>query len=224
MTVLAGTPLEMAQKAAEEAGLYLALDIGSRGSCQIGGNIATNAGGNHVIRYGMARAQVLGLETVLADGTILTALTKVIKNNAGYDLNQLFIGSEGTLGIVTRAVLRLHAKPRSKSTALIATAGYEAAVRVLRRLQSELGEVSGFEAMWPDFYRYVTDHPATGIKPLADSYPFYARPSSRQRAGARCRAAGEAWLRRSRAAMRWIPDLAVGRERAASGRSARASR
>jgi FAD/FMN-containing dehydrogenase len=174
MTVLAGTPLEMAQKAAEEAGLYLALDIGSRGSCQIGGNIATNAGGNHVIRYGMARAQVLGLETVLADGTILSALTKVMKNNAGYDLNQLFIGSEGTLGIVTRAVLRLHARPRSKSTALIATAGYDASVRVLRRLQAELGEVSGFEAMWPDFYRHVTNDAATGAKPLPDTHPFYA--------------------------------------------------
>jgi FAD/FMN-containing dehydrogenase len=189
MTVLAGTPLEMAQKAAEEAGLYLALDIGSRGSCQIGGNIATNAGGNHVIRYGMARAQVLGLETVLADGTVLTALTKVMKNNAGYDLNQLFIGSEGTLGIVTRAVLRLHARPRSKSTALIATSGYEAAVRVLRRLQAELGDVSGFEAMWPDFYRYVTNDPATGAKPLPDTHPFYAltefQGSEPERDGAR---------------------------------------
>jgi FAD/FMN-containing dehydrogenase len=174
MTVLAGTPLETAQKAAEEAGLYLALDIGSRGSCQIGGNIATNAGGNHVIRYGMARAQVLGLETVLADGTILSALTKVMKNNAGYDLNQLFIGSEGTLGVVTRAVLRLHAKPRGKSTALVATPGYEATVKLLRRLQTALGEVSAFEAMWPDFYRYVTNHPVTGAKPLADDHPFYA--------------------------------------------------
>jgi FAD/FMN-containing dehydrogenase len=174
MTVLAGTPLEMAQKAAEEAGLYLALDIGSRGSCQIGGNIATNAGGNHVIRYGMARAQVLGLEAVLADGTVLSALTKVMKNNAGYDLNQLFIGSEGTLGVVTRVVLRLHPRPRSKSTALIATAGYDAAVRLLRRVQRDLGEVSAFEAMWPDFYRFVTDHPATGVKPMADGHPFYA--------------------------------------------------
>jgi FAD/FMN-containing dehydrogenase len=187
MTLLAGTPLEMAQKAAEEAGLYLALDIGSRGSCQVGGNIATNAGGNHVIRYGMARAQVLGLEAVLADGTILTALSKVMKNNAGYDLSQLFIGSEGTLGVVTRAVLRLHAKPRSKSTALIATTGYDSAVRVLRRLQSELGEVSGFEAMWPDFYRYVTDR--AGIKPLVDTQPFYAltefQGSEPERDGAR---------------------------------------
>jgi FAD/FMN-containing dehydrogenase len=174
MTVLAGTPLEMAQRAAEETGLYLALDIGSRGSCQIGGNVATNAGGNHVIRYGMARAQVLGLETVLADGTILGALTKVLKNNAGYDLNQLFIGSEGTLGIVTRVVLRLHPRPRGKSTALIATAGYDATVRLLRRLQDGLGGLSAFEAMWPEFYRYVTDHPSTGAKPMADTHPFYA--------------------------------------------------
>jgi len=189
MTVLAGTPLEVAQKAAAEAGLYLALDIGARGSCQIGGNIATNAGGNHVIRYGMARAQVLGLETVLADGTILTALTKVMKNNAGYDLNQLFIGSEGTLGIVTRVVLRLHAQPRSKSTALIATTGYEATVKLLRRVQNALGDISAFEAMWPGFYRYVTDHPSTGSKPMADHHPFYAltefQGSEPERDGAR---------------------------------------
>jgi len=174
MTVLAGTPLEAAQKAAAEAGLYLALDIGSRGSCQIGGNIATNAGGNHVIRYGMARAQVLGLETVLADGTVLTSLTKVMKNNAGYDLNQLFIGSEGTLGVVTRVVLRLHAQPQSKITALIATPDYAATVKLLRRLQGSLGELSAFEAMWPGFYRYVVEHPTTGVKPLATDHPFYA--------------------------------------------------
>src|SRR5919108_3083620 len=174
MTVLAGTPLEVAQKAAEDAGLYLALDIGSRGSCQIGGNIATNAGGNHVIRYGMARAQVLGLETVLADGTVLTALTKVMKNNAGYDLNQLFIGSEGTLGIITRAVLRLRARPQSRTTALVATASYDATVKLLRRLQASLGEVSAFEAMWPEFYRYVANRAAIATKPLADAYPFYA--------------------------------------------------
>ncbi|HNB28558.1 MAG TPA: FAD-binding oxidoreductase [Alphaproteobacteria bacterium] len=174
MTVLAGTPLETAQKAAEEAGLYLALDIGSRGSCQIGGNIATNAGGNHVIRYGMARAQVLGLETVLADGTVLSALTKVMKNNAGYDLNQLFIGSEGTLGIVTRAVLRLHSRKQGKTTALVATPDYAATVKLLRRLQAGLGEISGFEAMWPDFYRFIVEHPSTGAKPLAADHPFYA--------------------------------------------------
>lgn len=174
MTVLAGTPLEVAQKAAAEAGLYLALDIGSRGSCQIGGNIATNAGGNHVIRYGMARAQVLGLETVLADGTVLSSLTKVMKNNAGYDLNQFFIGSEGTLGVITRAVLRLHSTPRVKITGLIATAGYDAAVKLLRRLQRDLGEVSAFEAMWPNFYRDIAGHPTIGARPLPPHHPFYA--------------------------------------------------
>ena len=174
MTVLAGTPLETAQKAAEAAGLYLALDIGSRGSCQIGGNIATNAGGNHVIRYGMARTQVLGLETVLADGTVLSALTKVMKNNAGYDLNQLFIGSEGTLGIVTRAVLRLHAQPQSKTTALIATPGYDATVKLLRRLQGALGEISAFEALWPNYYRYMVEHPTATARPMAAGHPFYA--------------------------------------------------
>lgn len=194
MTVLAGTPLEAAQKAAEEAGLYLALDIGSRGSCQIGGNIATNAGGNHVIRYGMARAQVLGLETVLADGTVLSSLTKVMKNNAGYDLNQLFIGSEGTLGIVTRAVLRLHALPQSKTTALIATPDYAATVKLLRRLQADLGEVSGFEAMWPNFYRYVVEHPTTGVKPLAADHPFYALVEYQGNEAERDRARFEACL------------------------------
>ncbi len=97
--------------AATDAGLYLALDLGSRGSCQIGGNLATNAGGIRVIRYGMARDQVLGLEVVLADGTIVSSLNKMLKNNAGYDLKQLFVGSEGTLGIITRAVLRLHPPP-----------------------------------------------------------------------------------------------------------------
>jgi FAD/FMN-containing dehydrogenase len=117
---------------------------------------------------------VLGLETVLADGTVLSSLTKVMKNNAGYDLNQLFIGSEGTLGIVTRVVLRLHAQPQSKITALIATPDYKATVKLLRRLQGSLGEISGFEAMWPDFYRYVVEHPTTGVRPMPPDHPFYA--------------------------------------------------
>ena len=191
MTVLAGTPLQAAQKAAEEAGLYLALDIGSRGSCQIGGNIATNAGGNHVIRYGMARAQVLGLETVLADGTILSSLTKVMKNNAGYDLNQLFIGSEGTLGIVTRVVLRLHARPRSKSTALIATTGYDAAVKLLRqpagqsrRDQRVRGDVAGFLSL--------RDRSSLDRREADGGHASVLCPDRvpGQRAGARRRAAG----------------------------------
>src|SRR5438132_1359377 len=111
MTVKAGTPLETIQNAADEAGFFFPLDLGSRGSCAIGGNLSTNAGGNRVIRYGMARELVLGLEVVLPDGTVVSSLNKMLKNNAGYDLKQLFIGSEGTLGIITRIVLRLHPKP-----------------------------------------------------------------------------------------------------------------
>ncbi|OKP63252.1 FAD-binding oxidoreductase, partial [Ensifer adhaerens] len=101
MTVRAGTPLEVVQRAAEDAGFLLPIDLGARGSCQIGGNLATNAGGIRVLRYGVTRDNVLGLEAVLADGTIISSLNKMIKNNTGYDLRQFFIGSEGTLGVIT---------------------------------------------------------------------------------------------------------------------------
>jgi FAD/FMN-containing dehydrogenase len=173
MTLGAGTILEAAQRAAEEAGFLLALDLGARGSCQIGGNLSTNAGGNRVIRYGMAREQVLGLEAVLADGTIVTSLNKMLKNNAGYDIKQLFIGAEGTLGIIARATLRLHAKPRSSATAFCALATYPAVIALLRRAQSELGGVSAFEVMWRDFYGFVANHPTSKQKPLPDHHPFY---------------------------------------------------
>ena len=98
MTVLAGTPLQAIQDAANDAGFLFPLDLGARGSCNIGGNIATNAGGNEVIRFGMTRNLILGLEVVLADGTVITSLNKMLKNNAGYDLKHLFIGTEGTSG------------------------------------------------------------------------------------------------------------------------------
>ena len=120
ITVQSGTILQTVQEAAENAGLFYPLDVGGRGSCTIGGNIATNAGGNRVIRYGMARDMVLGLEAVLADGTIVSSMNHMIKNNAGYDLKQLFIGTEGSLGIVTRVVLRLREQPRSNETILVA--------------------------------------------------------------------------------------------------------
>ena len=147
ITLLAGTPLQAAQAAAAAAGFLLALDLGARGSCQIGGNLSTNAGGNRVIRYGMAREQVLGLEVVLADGTVVASLNKMLKNNAGYDIKQLFIGAEGTLGVITRAVLRMHPRPLSQATALVALPDYEAVVRLLRHAQATLGEISGFEAL-----------------------------------------------------------------------------
>ena len=141
---------------AEEAGLLFPLDFGARGSATIGGSISTNAGGNSVIRYGMTRDQLLGVEAVLADGTIISSLKGVIKNNTGYDLKQLFIGSEGTLGIVTRAVLRLRPLPRSRNTALVAIEDFDRLGRFLRDMDSALGgTLSAFEVMWNDFYSLI---------------------------------------------------------------------
>lgn len=167
MTVWAGTTLQAVQEAASAAGLFFPLDIGGRGSCRIGGNVATNAGGNRVLRFGMARESVLGMEVVLADGTVITSLNKMLKNNAGYDLKQLFIGSEGTLGVVTRLVLRLQALPRSRCTALCALADYAAVLELLGHVRSRLpGSLSAFEWMHPDFYERVTNGVAGLTTPL----------------------------------------------------------
>src|SRR5690606_26747187 len=112
ITVLAGTVLQVVQEAADQANLLFPLDLGGRGTAQIGGLASTNAGGNRVLRYGMMRDLVLGLEAVLPDGTIISSLNTMIKNNSGYDVKHLFIGSEGTLGVITRVVLRLYPKPK----------------------------------------------------------------------------------------------------------------
>ncbi|WP_226574675.1 FAD-binding oxidoreductase [Acuticoccus sediminis] len=152
LTALAGTPLAEVQAAAEEAGFLCGIDLGARGTATIGGNVATNAGGNQVVRYGMTRRNVLGLEAVQADGTVLTSLNKMMKNNTGYDWTQLFIGSEGTLGVVTRVVLGLHPKPVAVETALLAAPSADAALAILARLQSRFGgELLTFEAMWREF-------------------------------------------------------------------------
>lgn len=154
ITVEAGVVMEAVQKAADAAELFFPLDLGGRGSCQIGGNLSTNAGGNRVLRFGMARDLVLGVEAVLADGTVIDALRKIIKNNTGYDLRQLFIGSEGTLGIITAAVLRLFPKPVSVCTGLCAVADYAAVLELLRRARTGFAAaLSAFEVMWPEFYR-----------------------------------------------------------------------
>jgi FAD/FMN-containing dehydrogenase len=174
MTVRAGTTLQTAQEAAAQAGFELALDLGARGSCQIGGNLATNAGGNRVIQSGTARDQVLGLEVVLASGAVLTSLGKMVKNNTGYDLKHWFIGSEGTLGVITRAVLRLHPQRAARHTALVALDHYDAAVSLLRRLSTRFGnDIGAFEIMWPDFYDFGVA--LTGARsPFADAHPLYA--------------------------------------------------
>lgn len=174
MTVRAGTTLETIQKAAEDVGLYCALDLGARGSCAIGGNVSTNAGGNRVLRYGMAREMVLGLEVVLPNGTLVTSLNKMLKNNAGYDLKQLFIGSEGTLGIITRIVLRLFPRPQSTMAALCGLPNYDAVLALLASARGSLGPLlSAFEVMWPDYWDVATRKVAGIRDPLTSAHPFY---------------------------------------------------
>ncbi|WP_025917325.1 FAD-binding oxidoreductase [Herminiimonas sp. CN] len=174
MTLLAGTPLQQAQEAAAAQGFLLAIDLGARGSCQVGGNVATNAGGNRVIRYGMTRQQVLGLEAVLVDGTVISSLNKMQKNNAGYDLKQLFIGTEGTLGVITRVVFRLEPLPSCVQTALCAVNSYQNVVALLRHAQRRLsGRLSAFEVMWSDFYAMVTMRIPGQRAPLPAGSPFY---------------------------------------------------
>ncbi|MDE3197796.1 MAG: FAD-binding oxidoreductase [Acidobacteriota bacterium] len=174
MTVQAGVVLQAIQQRAEAAGLLFPLDLGARGSAQIGGLISTNAGGNRVIRYGMTRNLVLGIEAVLADGTVISSLYPIIKNNSGYDLKQLFIGSEGTLGIVTGAVLRLFAQPRSHNVAFLAVREFGHLPLILRELSAGLGgTLSAFEVMWNEFYRLVTTPPARQHPVLPQDYPYY---------------------------------------------------
>jgi FAD/FMN-containing dehydrogenase len=174
MTVEAGTPLQVVQEAALNAGLYFPLDLGARGSCTIGGNLATNAGGNRVIKYGMMRDQVLGLEAVLASGEVIGALHKMIKNNSGYDLRNLLIGSEGTLGVITRAVLRLRPRPRAVATAWCALPSYSAVTKLLEEAQAGLSAgVSAFEVMWAGYYDAVLANLPSLRAPVNERYPFY---------------------------------------------------
>ena len=174
MTVQAGVPLQVVQEEADKADLLFPLDIGARGSATIGGNVSTNAGGNRVIRYGMMRDQILGMEVVLADGTVVTSMNKIIKNNTGYDLKHLFVGAEGTLGIVTRIVLRLRPKPKSQQMAFVAVNTFFQVTRVLNLLDGALGgSLSAFEVLWKDYYKLVTSPPAEGRPPLAHDYEYY---------------------------------------------------
>jgi FAD/FMN-containing dehydrogenase len=176
MTVEAGCIVQVVQEAAEAQGMLLPLDLGARGSATIGGVIGTNAGGNRVLRWGMVRDMVIGLEVVLADGTVVSSLTKMLKDNAGYNWKHLLIGSEGTLGIVTRAVLRLRPLPTSRQTALLALASFEQCVKVLRRFETALsGRLSSFELMWEDFYARMTEAQLSKrARPMPLGHPLYA--------------------------------------------------
>ena len=170
MTLKAGTVLQTAQEAAAEAGFLFPVDLGARGSCTVGGNIATNAGGLRVIRDGMTRDNVLGLEAVLADGTVLSNLGKMVKNNTGYDLRHLFAGSEGTLGVITRAVFRLRPLPRATATALCALATYADVLALLALARADLPGLSAYEAMWHDYF--VLNQSLAGLRLFSDVPAF----------------------------------------------------
>jgi FAD/FMN-containing dehydrogenase len=176
MTVEAGATLQATHESAEANGLFMPLDLGARGSATIGGNIATNAGGNRVLRWGMMRDMVLGLEAVLANGSVVSSLTKALKDNAGYNWKHLFIGSEGTLGVITRAVLRLRPLPVSSQTALVAMSSFETATALLRKMEAALGgRLSSFELMWSDFYDFSSEAQlAKRARPLPCGHALYA--------------------------------------------------
>ena len=175
MRVQAGVTLQRTQEEAERAGLMFPLDLGGRATATIGGNISTNAGGMRVVRYGMMRSLVLGLEAVLADGTVLSSMNRMLKNNSGYDLKHLFIGTEGTLGVVTRADLRLVSAPKSHGTAFVACPDFESLIKTLGIVDSRLaGQLSAFEAMWPDYYELTTLAPAANAPLLPHGYGVYA--------------------------------------------------
>ena len=174
ITVEAGCVLANVQKAAEEANRLFPLSLGAEGSCQIGGNLSTNAGGTAVLRYGNARALVLGLEVVLPSGDIWDGLRALHKDNTGYDLKQLFIGAEGTLGVITAAVLRLFPRPRDVVTALVGVSQPAAAVEFLALLRAGVGDaVVAFELISEFAVGLAIEHIEGARSPIAGNYPWY---------------------------------------------------
>ena len=174
ITVEAGCVLERIQRAALEAGRFFPLSLGAEGSCQIGGNLSTNAGGVNVLRYGNARAQVLGLEAVLPDGRVWDGLRALRKDNTGYDLKQLFLGAEGTLGVITAAVLRLYPRLAARATAWIGLASPRRAVELLGLLRGQLGDrVSAFELASRHCLEAGLAYSGEIADPLPAPHPWY---------------------------------------------------
>lgn len=174
MTVQAGVILENIHDAATSKNLLFPLNFGAKGSAQIGGVISTNAGGLRVLKYGMTRQLVLGLEAVTSDGTIISSMKKIIKDNSAYDLKQLFIGSEGTLGIITRAILKLEEAPQSRNAAYIGFNEYNHVVAFLKYMDSSLaGKMSGYELLWKNSYMQMTSVSDAVKPPLPYDYEYY---------------------------------------------------
>lgn len=175
LTAEAGCVLVEVQRAADEVERFFPLSLGAEGSCQIGGNLSTNAGGTQVLRYGMMRDLVLGLEVVLADGRVLPGLSTLRKDNTGYDVKSLFLGAEGTLGVITAASLKLYPKPRAIATALVAVVDVRAAVALLAAMREASGDrVSSFELIPRIAIELVVKHVANTAEPLDRSHAWYA--------------------------------------------------
>jgi FAD/FMN-containing dehydrogenase len=171
----AGCILANVQQAAEAANRFFPLSLAAEGSCTIGGNISTNAGGTQVVRYGNTREQVLGLEVVLPNGEIWNGLRGLRKDNTGYDLKHLFIGAEGTLGVITAAVLKLAPLPRSRVTALVAVSSPEATLRLFENVRAAFGDrVEGFEYFSRVCLDFVLRHIPGSREPFADAHPWHA--------------------------------------------------
>jgi len=188
MTCEAGVVLIKAQQAAAAAGRLFPLSLGAEGSCTIGGNLSTNAGGTGALAYGVARELVLGLEVVLADGRILNNLRKLKKDNTGYDLRHLFIGAEGTLGIITAAVLKLFPRPRAVETAFIGVPSPHAALALLNLAEERAGgSVTSFELIPRIALEFAVKHAPMCRDPLAGAHPWYVllELSSQAREGLR---------------------------------------
>ncbi len=175
ITVEAGTILQAVQEAAAGSGKLFPLSLGAQGSCTIGGNLATNAGGTGVLRYGTMRDLTLGLEVVLPDGRIWNGLRGLRKDNTGYDLKQLFIGAEGTLGIITAAVLKLFPAPRSRATAWVALPEIQAAIDLIGMVRDVAGDrLTGFEIMSRQSVDFVLRHSPAARDTFGDRHPWYA--------------------------------------------------
>jgi FAD/FMN-containing dehydrogenase len=174
ITAEAGCILAQVQQAAETAGRFFPLSIGSQGTCQIGGNLSTNAGGVNVLRYGMMRELTLGLEVVLPGGRVLEGLTALRKDNTGYDIKSLFLGAEGTLGVITAATLKLFPQPRVRATALAALPEVRAAVTLLGELRAASGDrISSFELISRTAMELATRHIPGVTDPLDRVHPWY---------------------------------------------------
>src|SRR5438105_2531852 len=219
MEIEAGISLKAAQGASAEVGCLLPLSISSEGSAQIGGVLATNAGGNNTVRYGNARDLVLGLEVVLPDGQVWNGLRRLHKDNTGYCLRQLFVGSEGTLGVITAAVLKLYPQPREVAVALCAVASPEAALELFNRLwQHDAAAIQAYEYMSGPGIELVLRHiPGAGL-PMAHPAAHYALVGlATPRQGAELRASLEELLAAAMEAG-LVPDAVIaesGAQRAA---------